>query len=124
MVTLILEGGYRARLRCGGVAMPMPSACEALFGDPLTKDDCFSMSFTVGDLVLDCHFFDPAEIEFSFWPDEVTEGSLRDLLAFLIDVGDAAGKPAILTHENGPQAPIFRYDPGEPQQRRRLRWRG
>lgn len=124
VVTLILEGGYRARLQCGGVAMPMPSAFETLFGDPLTKDDCFYMSFTVGDVLLDCHFFDPTEIEFSFWPAEVTERSLHDLLAFMIDVGDAVGKPVIMTCENVPAFPIYTFDPGGPPSSRRLVWRG
>jgi len=124
VVAMIVAGGYRARLLCGSAEVPMPSAFEAVFDRKLDGVEVYSMSFSVGGVALDCHFFDSTEIEFSFWPDEVTEGSLRDLLAFLIDVGDAAGKPAILTHENGPQAPIFRYDPGASSQGGRLRWRG
>ncbi len=114
VVARILDGNYRARLQHGGAEVPLPTDFEAVFAE----NDRHFMSFTVGDIVLDCHFFTPTEIEFSFAPNDVTETSLRDLLAFMIDVGEAIRKPVIMTPENYPQSPIFRYDSNEHQ----LRW--
>lgn len=114
VVTRILDGTYNARLQRGGAEVPLPTVFEAVFDG----NDRHFMNFTVGDIVLDCHFFTPTEIEFSFAPDDVTETSVRHLLAFMIDVGEAIRKPVIMTPENWPQLPIFRYDSNE----HRLRW--
>src|SRR5262249_22263474 len=70
----------------------------------------YLMRFTIGGVALTCHFFTPTEIEFSFDPKDVTEPALHDLLAFMIDIGDTTKKRVIMTPENWPQAPIFRYD--------------
>ncbi len=118
IVTRILDGDYRAELQHGGSVIPMPLDFEAVFGGRLDGNERHFLSFSVGDVVLTCHFFAPTEIEFSFGPDAVTETSLRDLLAFMIDVGEATKKSVVMTPENIPESPIFRYDSSEHQ----LRW--
>ena len=118
VVTRILGGNYRARLQRGGADVPIPTVFEAVFAGELDGGDRHFMSFTVGDIVLDCHFFSPNEIEFSFAPNDVTAASLRDLLALMIDIGETTKKSVIMTPENGPEFPIFSYDSSE----HRLRW--
>ena len=68
------------------------------------------LTFMAGDVVVDCHFFRPSDIEFSFAPGEVTEQGLRALLVFMVELGDALKKRVIMTPENRPQYPIFGYD--------------
>jgi hypothetical protein len=118
VVARILDGNYAARLRRGSAEAPLPADFESLFEGALEGNDRYFMSFTLGDIVLDCHFFTSSEIEFSFAPNDVTEASMHGLLAFLIEVGEAIRKPVIMTPENCPQAPIFSYDPDGHQ----LRW--
>lgn len=115
VVAQILDGEHAARL--DRVAMTIPADFEALF-DGSEGDGAHLMSFTVGTVVLTCHFFTPTEIEFSFAPNDVTESALRNLLGFMIDVGDSTKKPVLMTPENCPESPIFRYDSKQNQ----LRW--
>ncbi len=114
VVTQLLCGDYRARLQRGGIEVPLPSDFEAVFDG----NDRHFMGFTVGDIELDCHFFTPTQIEFSFEPNDVDERSLRDVLAFMIYLGDVVGKTVIMTPENVPESPFFSYDPNE----HRLMW--
>ncbi len=118
VVVRILDSGYRAELQLHGAAVPMPTEFEAVFGGEFDENDRYFMSFTVGDIALDCHFFTLTEIEFSFAPNDVTKTSLRHLLAFMIDLGEATKKPVIMTPENYPQSPIYRYDNSD----HRLTW--
>lgn len=114
VVDIIQRGDYGARLQRGGGDVAMPDNFESLFD---TEDRHF-LRFRVSGVGLDCHFFAPGEIEFSFGPDEVTEDKLHGLLAFMIDLGDATDKAVIMTPENCEESPIFRYAPSEHQ----LRW--
>lgn len=118
VVARILEGDYRAQAQRSGAAVPLPADLEAVFRGTLDQSDRYSMSFTVGGVVVDCHFFSPTQIEFSFAPNDVTETSLRHLLSFMIDVGEATRKSVNMTLENSPELAIFRYDSIHHQ----LRW--
>jgi hypothetical protein len=101
-----------ARLtRAGGIA-PMPAEAESLFGN------AYAMSFEVSSVVLDCYFFTLTEIEVSFGPEAVTEHALRELLAFMVELGHATNKLVIMTPENWRQSPIFTYSAAE----QRLAW--
>lgn len=102
------------RFQRGGLDVAIPSNIDSAFD----AEDRPLMHFTVSGVVLQCHFFTAAVIEFSFDPEQVTEETLRDLLAFMVDLGDATSKAVIMTPENCPESPIFRYD-AEQQQ---LRW--
>ncbi len=114
VVALIMDGGFCARLERGGGLVAVPPNFESLFD----HNDRHLMSFTVGGASITCHFFTPAEIEFSLDPKEVSEPVLESLLAFMIEVGDATKKPVIMTPENTAESPIFKYAPSEG----RLRW--
>lgn len=70
----------------------------------------------VGGCELACHFFVIEQIELSFDPREVTAGGLRELLAFMIELGEVTRRRVAMTPENGPEAPLFTYEAGE------LRW--
>jgi hypothetical protein len=107
VVSHILDGSYSARLDRCGTEVAVPADFERLFDG----NDRHWLSFTVGGVVLDCYFFTPTEIELSFAPSEVTASGLRALLELMIDIGDTIMKPVLMTPENGPQSPIFRYDP-------------
>jgi hypothetical protein len=107
----LILGGYPGaqllRFRDGESSeAPIPSDLDSLFHG----DDGWSLLFTIAELELFCHFFDPSEIEFSFPPKRATETSLRPLLAFIVAIGDAIGRDVIVTPENGQQAPYFRYE--------------
>ena len=117
VVAQVLDGDYCARLELDGVAVQMPDAFETVFGGEDGSRRYF-MTFTVGDVVVDCHFFIKTEIEFSFEPTSVTALSLRALLRFMIDVGEATRKSVIMSPENCPESPLFRYKAIQPQ----LRW--
>lgn len=114
VVAVIMEARFSARLMRGGDLVAVPSTFESLFD----HDDRHLMRFTVGGASITCHFFTPAEIEFSLDPKEVSEPVLESLLAFMIEIGAVTKKPVILTAENGAESPIFTYDPREG----RLRW--
>jgi hypothetical protein len=101
VVARIVAGDHHARFQRGGVTVPVPID---LFGEPLDL-----MTFSVGNVVLDCHFFMPTEVEFSFGPASITQAEFRDLLGFMIDIGDATSKSVIMTPENMPQLPIVTY---------------
>ena len=75
-------------------------------------EDRALLQFHVGDTALACHFFDESEIEFDFYPNDITtEEQLAPVLSFLSDIGSVTGKTAILTPENVHDAVIFQFSP-------------
>jgi hypothetical protein len=89
------------------VDVPIPDDLNSLFDSGYTT----CLQFAIAELELFCNFFGPAEIELWFAWKPATEASLRPLLAFLIELGDATGREVIVTPENCQQAPYFRYEP-------------
>ena len=114
VIALILDGNYQARLVRSGAVVPVPDDFDTLF----EADDRHLLSFSIAEVILDCHFFETAAIEFSFAPNDVTEARLQSLLAFMVDIGEAMRKPVNMTPENCPDETIFRYEPDE----RQLSW--
>lgn len=106
VLRLILDENFQARLHHCGAVVPTPADLDSL----LDKSGYY-MSFDVGGVVLDCHFFCPEEIEFSFSPEDVTEATLRGLLRFMGTMGVATGRPVVMTPENIRESPLFSYDP-------------
>ena len=106
VIAFILDGNYQARLERSGAEVPVPGELTLFDGS-----DRHLLCFSVAGIVVDCHFFGAEEIEFSFAPNDVTEKTLQALLAFMVDIGEATQKPAIMTPENAPHEPIFRYEP-------------
>jgi hypothetical protein len=66
--------------------------------------------FDVAGVELASHFLQESEIEFDLRPDGLTEGKLRELLAFMAMLGRATRKAVVLTPENEQSRPIFRFD--------------
>jgi hypothetical protein len=114
VVAQIFDRDYGARLERRGVVVAVPEDFDSLFDLNLGH----RLSFTVGGVSFFCHFFAPTEIELSFAPEQVSKTALRDLLAFMIDLGDATKKLVVMTPENCREGPIFRYDFEQPL----LRW--
>ena len=106
VVAHIFEGNYGARLDRRGVPVDVPGNFESVFA----TDEGYLLSLTVGGAILTCHFFTPTEIEFSFAPNCVSQQVLHDLLAFMVELGDATTKSVRMTPENCRDSPIFRYD--------------
>ncbi len=92
--------------RCGEQSLPLPSS----FGSPSELGRL--LTFRIGSIGFACHFFHDEDIEFDFWPQNVTgQADLEDLLRFLQSLGDSVGKPVIVCPENSPDYTFLRYDP-------------
>jgi len=119
MLELVLQNYPAARLTRSlgdaSVDVPIPDDLATLF-EPFEQRA--HLSVPLAELELVCYFFAAEEIELSFAPEPATETSLRPLLAFLIELGDALGREVLLTAENLPAAVYFRYEPAE----QRLTW--
>ena len=93
--------------RSGDQPSPLPST----FGSS-TSEFGRLLSFRIGAIGLTCHFFHEAEIEFSFWPHELTNQTDLDArIRFIQRLGDSVGKPVIVCPENYPDAAFLRYEP-------------
>jgi len=94
-----------------GVAADLPGRAEEIFAE-WAHDRRPMLRFEVGGVILVSHFFATDEIEFDLRPEEVTGPDRLDpLLGFMRMLGELTGKTVVLTPENRPQSPIFRFDP-------------
>ena len=108
-VLRVIESRYRPFKFVGSEETRTEIDCGALF---LGGENRPLLLFDVGDTDMACHFFGESEIEFDFYPNEVkTEEQLSPLLTFLHEIESAAGKTAIITHENIHDAVIFQFSP-------------
>ena len=70
------------------------------------------LSVQTAGIVLNCHFFNVTELEFDLDPREVNgPEEFNALITFMHLLADVCGKPAVLTEENWPAAPILRTRP-------------
>jgi hypothetical protein len=106
-VVASLVAEYQATVLRDEVPVPVPDLA-ALFD---SDERPFHLRLSVGGLLVTSHFFTDAEIEFDFWPQEVTESSLRDLLVFMSRLGELTQKLVAMTPENMREYPFFTYDP-------------
>ncbi|WP_432201133.1 hypothetical protein ACRAQ7_02570 [Erythrobacter sp. W53] len=60
---------------------------------------------------LNCHFFGEYEIEFDLSPRDMNAETLPQLIKFLKLLGNATGKPVLLTMENVQEEQIMRFEP-------------
>jgi hypothetical protein len=114
VLDLILGFDAAAKYDRGGEVQALPRDVARIFTDEIRS----YFSFTILDVAMDCHFFTPDEIEFSFQPREIAEPSLAKMLQFLVELGDLTQKTAIIAYENLYEVPIFRYI----RNPRRLEW--
>jgi hypothetical protein len=76
------------------------------------QDHSVLVSYALGNQVLNCHFFDEAEIEFDIDPRQVDgQDAADELTGFMTTIGRLISKPVILTQENDQAAMIARFDP-------------
>jgi hypothetical protein len=72
------------------------------------------LTFDVGGVHINCHFFGHEELEFDLDPREVKDArSLAEVLGFMRQVGVALELPVRLTPENTRERPFLEYSPGE-----------
>lgn len=98
----------------GGQTSELPTDISELFfrcPDDLTS--CLYVPF--GPSTLNCPFFCGDEIEFDLDPRDMKAELLPELLNFLTLIGNAAGKPVLLTMENMQEAEIMRFEPSTKQ---------
>jgi hypothetical protein len=70
------------------------------------------LSVDIGEIILNCHFFHDAQIEFDIDPREVTdEIKFQRLLAFMQKIARLLDKDAILTSENVQSEVILTVQP-------------
>jgi hypothetical protein len=71
-----------------------------------------SLRVDVAGVILHCHFFWPDEIEFDLDPRQVVSAEkLSALTDFMATIGRLLDRSVILTPENLPDRPYFRFDP-------------
>jgi hypothetical protein len=105
------------RLAIGGQPAMMPDKVEDVFVE--ARQQGALMSVEVSGALVNCHFFHHQDIEFDLDPREVTgPAQLEGFERFMSLLGQATGKPVIMTMENMPEAVILRYSP----EAQRLDW--
>jgi hypothetical protein len=105
-----LSQHYKFEFQVDGVAQPFPASVEEVFA--IREQASPLLQFSVGTILVMCHFFTPDEIEFDIDARDVrSQLDLDTLLNFLRMVGDAVKKPVSLTPENVPECAVINYDP-------------
>jgi hypothetical protein len=77
-----------------------------------------SMFVDVGEVLLACHLFKVDQIRLEMDPRDISESNVRPLLELMADLGDLTGRTVVLTPENMPDVPYYRYAP----ENGRLEW--
>ena len=86
---------------------------------PMTAEECFLvreqssvvLSVLDGGLLINCHFFTQAEIEFDLDPRDVREENWPSLVSFLRLLAATTRKDALITAENLPEDIIATFEP-------------
>ena len=101
------SGPYGVRFTSPNVARPVAPSIGQLVGAQSRP----SMFVDVGELLLACHFFKVDQIRLEVDPRDVTEWNVRPLLELMADLGDLTGKVVVLSRDNVPELPLYRYAP-------------
>jgi hypothetical protein len=93
-----------------GEAIAFPLSAAAIFQ---RRENCSPLlSLAVGNVRLNCNFFQDDEIEFDLDPREVNSADdLESIKTFMRVLASRTGKTAILTHENTKSALILAVPP-------------
>jgi hypothetical protein len=95
-------------LRIDGEPAAIPDKAEEIFAR--ARKLGASLSVEVADALVNCHFFREDEIEFDLDPRDVAgPEQLEALGRFMRILGEATGKPVVMTMENRREAVILRY---------------
>ena len=110
LLDFLREGAYPVVFELDGRDLPFPAKAAPLFES--RGEIAPFLRVTVGEIALNCHFFDAHEIEFELDPREVDgEEKLHALFAFMRDVARLLDKAVILTPENAQTSVVFRAAP-------------
>lgn len=109
-VEALIRAGWRGEFTLDGVARELPNALGEVFRED--RAAAARWSVRVAGATLNCHFFDPAEIEFDLDPREVAgQEQLDGLVAFMRTLASATHKTARMTPENMPEVPFLEVAP-------------
>jgi len=94
--------------RRDGVINPLPDEA-VVFGD---REHSHLLSISVGNAIINCHFFIPTEIELDVDPREVHGSEDHDaILLFVERLSAATGKLARITDESSENSVHLEFDP-------------
>jgi hypothetical protein len=96
------------------IPAPLRPTVEAIFA--ICEHANPFLSIQIDHVQVNCHFFDPGQIEFDIDPREITNSAAFMLvLSFMADVGATIEKEVRLTPENAPDHVLLRYNPAARQ---------
>ena len=108
--------GYRTEFLVDEHPRGLPATAKPIFDERAEASPLLRLH--IGPVVVQCHFFTEAEMEFDLDPREV-RGSLefQGILAFMQKLAVLVGRQVTLTPENGPEYPVISVDPcaGRPE---------
>ncbi len=107
-VDMLESKEYQHQLYINGEKSSFPLSAEDIIDK---RDDIWAYaSFKVNSIQLNCHFFDETQIEFDLDPRDVkSELEAQHIFSFMRRLGQLLNREVILTPENSPQIPIFKF---------------
>lgn len=99
------SGPYGVRFTDPHVPHPVAPQIERLFA----AESPPMMFVTVDGILLVCHFFAIECIELDLDPSDVSASNVRALFELMVDLGELTGRVVVLTPENCPEDPRYRY---------------
>lgn len=109
-IALDVVASYPYKFTVDGDERPLPASVSDIF--EMNKAATAGLSWDVGKLHIWCCFFNQDEIKFHFTPEDVaSKEGFNELVAFIKRLGSELRKPVIVTHENGRELSILRFDP-------------
>jgi hypothetical protein len=100
---------YDLTFVCGN-SHALPQGVDELLLPRRLDDPCPSLSLRLGANTLNCHFYQPDEIEFDIDPRDVTsEDNFLEITDFMRTIGKRLKKDVILAEENQHDLVLIRY---------------
>lgn len=105
---------YPTEFNRGNDVSATPPPADEIFAGRGPDSRVMTLKIDVHGLAVHTHFFQEDEIEFDIDPHEFrSQIDVDRILAFMTELGDLLDRDVILTPENWPLAPLYRYRPGE-----------
>jgi hypothetical protein len=110
MLDCVRSSAYELRYRVEGAAdLPLPQRVEAIFAQ--RSDAGTLLTIDAPQLCVNCHFFTVEEIDFDIDPRAIDgQPRLDRLVDFIGMLRDALNKEVLLTPENLPSRPLWRFN--------------
>jgi hypothetical protein len=108
MVEFLSSGVYEYSFSLDGETANLPACINDLFDIEWASSG--RLEVRVGSVWLNCHFFTESEIEFDLDPRDVkSSDEAEQVFDFMVQLGHLLSKEVILTPENCPQIPLFKF---------------